>query len=128
MLAVDTNVVVRFLTADHPRQFARANALLAANEVSVRLTVVLETEWVLRDAYDYTCEEIGAALSGLLSLPSVHVEHEGRIRQALAWAARGMEFADALHLASADDCGAFVTFDRDLLRLGKRIGLAVQAP
>jgi predicted nucleic-acid-binding protein len=128
MLAVDTNVVVRFLTADHPRQFEQANALMAANEIRITVTVILETEWVLRDGYRYPREAVAAALSGLLSLPSVRVEHEARIRQALDWTASGMDFADALHVAGALDCEAFVSFDRDLLRVGKRIGLAVQAP
>jgi predicted nucleic-acid-binding protein len=48
MLAVDTNVVVRYLTADDPEQFARAVAVVEGAETFVSLTVLLETEWVLR--------------------------------------------------------------------------------
>ncbi len=48
MLAIDTNLIVRYLTADHPEQSARAKALIEGAEVFVCTTVVLETEWVLQ--------------------------------------------------------------------------------
>ena len=53
MLAVDTNVVVRYLTGDHPEQFANAKALIDGEDLFVCATVLLETEWVLRSVYGY---------------------------------------------------------------------------
>ena len=53
MIAIDTNLVVRYLSGDHPEQSARARALVDQNPVFVGLTVVLEVEWVLRSAYGY---------------------------------------------------------------------------
>src|ERR1041385_573755 len=53
MLAIDTNVVVRYLTSDHPKQAARAEALVERQDVFVATTVLLETEWVLRSAYGF---------------------------------------------------------------------------
>jgi predicted nucleic acid-binding protein len=38
------------------------------------------------------------------------------VAQALVWAEAGVDFADALHLASAASCEAFVTFDKQLAR------------
>ena len=35
MLAIDTNLVVRYLTADHPTQSARARTIIVDNEVSL---------------------------------------------------------------------------------------------
>ena len=44
MLAVDTNVVIRYLTRDEPEQFARASALIHSEDVFVCMTVLLECE------------------------------------------------------------------------------------
>jgi predicted nucleic-acid-binding protein len=48
VLAIDTNVIIRYLTRDDAEQFAKANALIGAEDVFVCTTVLLETEWVLR--------------------------------------------------------------------------------
>jgi predicted nucleic acid-binding protein len=41
----------------------------------------------------------------------------------------GMDFADALHLAKASGCDAFVSFDRDFARAANRLGtVKVRAP
>ena len=40
-----------------------------------------------------------------------------------------MDFADALHLAMADGCTAFLSFDRRLAKIAIGLGtLAVEAP
>lgn len=44
MLAVDTNLIVRYLTGDHPKQSAKARAVIDGDNVLVSTTVVLETE------------------------------------------------------------------------------------
>lgn len=51
MLAVDTNLGARYLTADEPDQFERAAAVFEGGETYMCLTVLLETEWVLRSLY-----------------------------------------------------------------------------
>jgi predicted nucleic acid-binding protein len=45
-----------------------------------------------------------------------------RTARALNWLERGMDFADALHLTKADDCEAFVSFDRRLAAAADRLG------
>ena len=62
MLAVDTNVIVRYLTRDDPEQFARASALIRSEDVFICTTVLLECEWVLRGAYRYSRDRIADAL------------------------------------------------------------------
>src|SRR5579864_39520 len=99
MLAVDTNIVARYLTRDDPRQAARAKQLVDDNDVFVALTVLLETEWVLRSGYRMTPNQVVEALSDFLGLPHVTVEDPAATAAALLWAAAGMDFADALHLA-----------------------------
>lgn len=48
MIAIDTNVVVRYLVADDTEQFERAAALIEGRPVFVCTTVILKVEWVLR--------------------------------------------------------------------------------
>ena len=120
--AVDTNVLVRFLTADDAKQAKAARQIVAAGDIFVPTTVVLETEWVLRAGYDFAPNEIGSGLRALGGLPGVTFEEPGKIAQALDWLAAGMDFADALHLTSAVDCSAFVTFDRKLAKRAKALG------
>lgn len=53
MLAVDTNVVVRYLTGDGAAQALTARRLVDGNDIKLLCTVMLETKWVLRSLYAY---------------------------------------------------------------------------
>lgn len=130
MIAVDTNVVVRFLTRDDPAQAVRARALLEAGSVFVSRTVVLETAWVLGSTHRYDRAAIVGGLRKLLGLPGVEVEDAAAVRRALAWCEEGLDIADALHLASSGDANRFATFDRTLRRRAGRIvdDIAIVAP
>ncbi|MDZ7629141.1 MAG: type II toxin-antitoxin system VapC family toxin [Parvularculaceae bacterium] len=120
MRAIDTNVVIRFLTADDARDYKAARAVIEAGGVHVPLTVFLESEWVLRSAYGLSRVEIADGLAGLAGLPAVSVEEPAMLAMALGWMRDGMDFADALHLAKAKDCTSFLTFDRKLAKLAKK--------
>ena len=115
MLAIDTNIIVRYLTDDDPAQAARARALIRDHEVLATSTVLLETEWVLRSLYGYDRRGILKSLTGFVALPKVRISEPERMSQAMRLAADGMDFADALHLAGAEGCEAFMTFDRRLI-------------
>ena len=112
MLAIDTNVVVRYLTDDHPEQSLRARQIIDGQAVFVATTVLLEVEWVLRSARGYRPDRLTSALTAFCGLPTVTLEDPARITAALEGVAKGLDFADALHLAAARDCEAFVTFDK----------------
>jgi predicted nucleic acid-binding protein len=116
MLAIDTNVIVRYLTADDPRQARRARRVIDSHDVFVATTVLLETEWVLRSAYGYEPAAVIGALRGFAGLAHVRLENPALVARALSWADHGMDFADALHLSAAEGCDAFLTFDRRLSR------------
>jgi predicted nucleic acid-binding protein len=122
VLAVDTNVIVRLLTTDHPAQLDRAVALFRSNGTWVPTTVVLEVEWVLRRGYRHRPIQIVAALRSLIGLPGVELENAAAVLQALAWLEHGMDFADALHLATASHCDGIATFDRDFIKAASRLG------
>ncbi len=116
MLAVDTNVIVRYLTGDEPKQSAKARKLIDGEAVFVSKTVILETEWVLRSLYGFSPGEIVQSLRGFAGHPSIALEEPDIVAQALDWFEGGVDFADALHLASTQEAAAFVTFDKQLAR------------
>jgi predicted nucleic-acid-binding protein len=125
VIALDTNVVVRFLTRDDPGQAMRAKALIETGAAFVPRTVVLETEWVLRTIYRFKRDAIAAGLTKLLGLPGVEIEDRPTVARALDWCRQGLDFADALHLASSVQAQAFATFDRALQRKARGIAGAV---
>ncbi len=119
MRAIDTNVVVRYLTGDDPEQAARARNVIETGNVFVSTTVLLECEWVLRSVYGLAAEDAAAALRAFSGLPGVTVESPNLLVEALDRAAKGMDFADALHLGAAAHCEAMLTFDRGFLRTAR---------
>jgi predicted nucleic acid-binding protein len=121
MLAIDTNVIVRYLTGDHPQQSRKAKALIDSEHVFICTTVLLETEWVLRSVYGFAAIEIVKAFGALAGLQSVTLEDAAMTAKALDWTARGMDFADALHLAKSHASEAFVSFDRRFVRAAKEL-------
>jgi predicted nucleic-acid-binding protein len=129
VIAIDTNVIVRYLVADEPEQFRRATALIEGEAVFVSSTVALEAEWLLRVSYRLDRAAILGALRRFAGLPTVAFENMIILAQALDWAEQGMDFADALHLAGAAGCDAFASFDRALQRTAARLGAPeVRAP
>ena len=128
MIALDTNVVVRVLTNDDPVQVAAAVALLEREATYMPVSVVLETEWVLRSVYGLERETVAGSLRRFLGLPGVTAEATGRVAQALSWYESGFDFADALHLAAAMEAGAerIATFDEDFRRLADRQAIALE--
>ena len=129
MRGIDTNVLVRFLTGDDKAQARAARALVEAGDIFVATTVLLESEWVLRSGYGLAPSRIVAALRGFAGLPGVTVEEPARLAQALDWMSEGMDFADALHLAKAQGCSVFMSFDRKLIKFAhERSPIPVLAP
>jgi predicted nucleic-acid-binding protein len=119
--AIDTNVLVRFLTGDDPAQAARARSLIEAGDIFVATSVLLESEWVLRSGYGLATHRILQAMRAFAGLPGVTLEDPQLAARALDWAEQGLDFADALHLGRAEGCSAFMSFDRKLARAAARL-------
>jgi len=121
--ALDTNVLVRIITNDDSAQAARAAAFLRAQErVFIPKTVLLELEWVLRSAYRIGPMTIASALHNVRRVSNVEIEDEAAVTQALEWYEHGMDFADALHVATAGRERRFATFDNRLRRKVRQLG------
>ncbi len=88
-------------------------------------TVILETVWVLSSKQGYALERniIVERLQHLFKLPLIIVEVIDDVILAVHWYSLGMDFADALHLASSLETKEFVTFDRKMVSKANAIDI-----
>ncbi|MBM4245517.1 MAG: type II toxin-antitoxin system VapC family toxin [Deltaproteobacteria bacterium] len=124
MIALDTNVLVRFLVRDDARQSALAAALIrraleADGHLFVSDIVLCEMVWVLDAAYRVPRGEISAHLANLLAARHLTFRNPDAARRARdAYEAGKGDFADYLIREHAREAGAedVATFDKVLLR------------
>jgi predicted nucleic-acid-binding protein len=122
MIGLDTNVLVRYLTQDDPRQYAKATACIDAaidqgDQLLVNTAVLCELVWVLGSAYGYSRDEIAGALEQIFATAQFDIERLDEARQALGdFRATKADFSDALigRINRAMGAAHTVTFDRDL--------------
>ena len=114
MIALDTNILARFLLRDHEKQYHTAVSLLQQDRIyTAPPSVILELVWVLQ-VNDCTRAEIAKGLRALFGLPNFKPMALDEIARALIWFDAGMDFGDAVHLALSAKADGFVTFDRAL--------------
>lgn len=124
MRAVDTNILVRYYLQDDPTQARLAAKVLAAGDVFVPKTVVLEFEWVLRSVAEQPAGKVADCIAHLIALPQVTIEDHEQVEAALRHYRGGVDFADALHHAACQACDQMLTFDdRRYVRRAARLGL-----
>jgi predicted nucleic-acid-binding protein len=121
VIALDTNIIVRFLVGDDEQQTQIAHELLAREAVCVSLAVLMETEWVLRKTYGFSTDQIHGAFLGVLGLEHVLATEPLLTQRVVTMYRAGLGFADAVHLAQAQSATAFATFDRELVSKAKTI-------
>ena len=124
MIALDTNVLVRFLTGDDPDQQADAAALLEGltpeNPGFVAREVALELVWVLSRGYGLSRRRVAELLAELLETRGLVFEDALDVAHAAAEYGRGGPgFADRMIVAAGRRAGALplFTFDGDLARI-----------
>ena len=118
--AVDTNILVRFLVDDGSKHVAPARQVFADGLVFVPVSVMLESEWVLRSNFGFRRAQICDAFDRVLGLASITVQDDHIVESAVASCRRGLDFADALHLHSSAEHEVFYTFDDPFIRKAKR--------
>lgn len=114
LAAIDTNILVRLIVQDDEHQLAVVERLLEEGELQANLSVVLETEWVLRSRFQYDRERIYLAFTSLLNLQGLEFEFADLLGWALERYRTGADFGDMVHLAAAREADRFLTFDRAL--------------
>ena len=98
-IAVDTNVLVRIITNDNAEMLAKAKNLVKKHgpkEIFIAYGVILETYYVITTVYGFSKEKALAAIEDTLKVEQFNCEHEVAIHLALAKAAKGFSFNDAL--------------------------------
>jgi predicted nucleic-acid-binding protein len=120
-VAVDTNVLIRFLVEDDSGQTAAVGRLARAYHIVIPPTALLEAEWVLRRVLGLQRARILAGFERLLGLQGATFLEREAIEMAMRALADGCDFADALHAALATGVDVFATFDRDFARRAKSL-------
>ncbi len=120
MIGLDTNILVRYLTQDDPRQAALANALVeetltAENPGFISTVALVELIWVLESGYRCDRAQVVDILERLLRAKPLVVERADVVWQAArVFAAGTADFADCLieRAGHANECDHTLTFDR----------------
>ncbi|HVS30882.1 MAG TPA: type II toxin-antitoxin system VapC family toxin [Thermoanaerobaculia bacterium] len=120
MIALDTNVLVRYLVEDDVRQSAAAVRFIerAGAPLFVTQIVMCELVWVLSFAYDVPRREIVSLLHQLRRAANLVIESADQVQRAIdSYGVQRGDFADYLiaERAQASGCTAIATFDRALL-------------
>lgn len=118
MIGLDTNVLVRYVMQDDPRQSPRATRLieaLSADEPGfVPVVALVELVWVLSGSYGLDRKQIASVLDTLLRSKELVIDRNELVTQALhRYSTAGADFADALieRIAAAAGCSATMSFD-----------------
>jgi predicted nucleic-acid-binding protein len=124
VIGIDTNVLVRYVVQDDPRQAAAAThfieATLSSDEPGWIASIVLcEFVWVLDAAYGYARNLIAATLQRLFEVDRFRLEASSLAWRALDAYRDGVDFADALIALGNEHAGCdyTATFDRGAARL-----------
>jgi predicted nucleic-acid-binding protein len=124
VIALDTNIILRWILRDDEPQAVIAEKLLG-EPCWINTTVLLELGWVLQSRGKLSRDVICDAMMLLITLPEVHIDRLEDIRWALKQFRNGADFADMLHLASTAKVDRFVTFDR---KMAKQAGKNAPVP
>lgn len=118
MIGLDTNVLVRYIMQDDPRQSPKATAVVealdAANPGFISLVSIVELYWVLTSCYALASDQVGAALDVLLRSRQIVIDRADQVLRALRiFEAGKADFADCLivRTAAAAGCEQIMTFD-----------------
>jgi predicted nucleic-acid-binding protein len=122
MRALDTNVLVRYLTADDSRQLAAAARFVDrctqdGEFIFLPALVLCELVWVLSRCYEQSKTEIAGILERILQTEQFKIEHDVLVRRSLEGYRKGKaDFSDYLigEISRASGCRDTVTFGRAL--------------
>ncbi len=120
MRAVDTNVLVRLITRDDPKQVAAAEAFVSRGAWVPHL-VLAEATWVLASVFERGPSDIATAVEMLLNHQHLTLQDSEAVVAAVERFRKrpALGFSDCLVLEVARKAGHLPlgTFDRSLARL-----------
>lgn len=127
MTGIDTNVLVRYITRDHPEQYRAAKRHLESNCTQedpgyINVIVLCELAWVLTTAYDASQDEVARVIDQLLRTRQLQIQRRDQVRSALSeYRAHKAGFPDCLigQLNQEDKADETVTFDQDAAQMAQ---------
>lgn len=118
MIGLDTNVLVRYIMQDDPKQSLKATQLIESLDSDspgfVSIVSVIELYWVLTSCYALSNVQVKQALEALLRTKQILVDRADQVMRALRVFADGKsDFADCLieRTAAGAGCTGTMTFD-----------------
>ena len=125
MISLDTNILVRLLTNDDPRQAHKARASLDQalqdqHQIWVSLVVTCELVWVLQRLYGYDKAQLTLALNALLKFSGLEMENPKAVKTALdAMRHTSADFGDILlgYLSAEHGAAHVLTIDKKAAKL-----------
>jgi predicted nucleic-acid-binding protein len=124
LIAIDTNIILRFLTRQPKAHFEAARELFRNGGLFVSTPVVMEAYFTLTGSVlDFSDEHALEALEAVLRLPGVEVQHADEVFVALAYAQQGLPFKDACVLAFSASAEELMTFDKPFAKRAAKLKL-----
>lgn len=129
MIGLDTNVLVRYIMQDDPKQSPKATKIVESLEGVgsgyVTLVSIVELVWVLSASFELTRSQVAQALDGIIRTKQFKIESADQVIRALRVFKVGKsDFADCLIERSADSAGCekTITFD---VKASKHAGMTL---
>jgi predicted nucleic-acid-binding protein len=127
LIAIDTNILIRLVARDDEAQYQSVLQLFSQHNIWISQTVLIESEWVMRGIFAYTQQQVYHLLSDIIAIEGVEAENDSSVRLALRAFNTGMDFADAVHLFTANSNDLpFHTFDKALVQHAQRNNASAQ--
>jgi predicted nucleic-acid-binding protein len=123
MIGLDTNVLVRYITADDSKQAALAARLIEdLSEESpgfISLVTIVELYWVLESVYQFTRSQLVQVLQTLMAVGNFKIDRVAAVASAVRqYSESKADFADCLieRLSAAAGCEHTMTFDKNAVK------------
>ncbi len=131
MIGLDTNVLVRYIMQDDPKQSPKATAIVESLEGVgrgyVTLVSMVELVWVLTVSFELTRAQVSQALDGIIRTKQFKIENADQVVRALRVYKLGKsDFADCLIERSANSAGCVKTITFDV-KAAKHAGMTLIA-
>ena len=125
MIGIDTNILVRLIVDDEPKQAAAARDFIrdrcTPDDPGYISNIALaEVAWILARGYGYSRNDIADAIERVMETAQLQIESSSDVAAALADYRRGPAgFSDCLigHLNRTAECTHTITFDRKAAKL-----------
>jgi len=118
---LDTNVIIRFLTADKGKKYKNLYSFFQSLEngemkVELKLIVLFQVIFVLKSYYKVPKKNIAEGMIGLLKYRGITIKEKQVVRRTLElWGDKNIEIVDCYLIASlgGDSQNLLYSYDRD---------------